>query len=208
MSIKDHGAHTNPEIYPENVEFLGFVGGWDSDVGIDTVQILFYLIRTKDLDWLEVVLKYSNSIVSRDCVMSIRRRGSKRAASARLLDAHIRSRVHYEHPVPPYQSGLLTNGELESIVGAIAEELTRNGRVAAEEQCWHEATIIKMARELGLDPRPAGHDDSAWMASCPQSRNHWIMISPERNQFGCGYCRRKGGPQDLRAFYDVVHRLS
>jgi hypothetical protein len=71
---------------------------------------------------------------------------------------------------------------LESIVGAIAEELTRNSRVAAEEQCRHEAAIIQMARELGLDPRPAGHDDSAWMASCPQSRNHWMMISPERNQ--------------------------
>ena len=26
------------------------------------------------------------------------------------------------------------------------------------------------------------------------------MISPERNEFGCGYCRRKGGPQELVHF--------
>jgi hypothetical protein len=209
MSIEEHAAHTDPEFFPENVEFLGFVGGWDGYTGVDTVQILFYLIRTKDLDWLEVVVKKSSSsIVSRNCVMSIPRHGSKREAAARLLDAHVRSRVHYEYPTPPYQSGLLTSSELESSVGAITEELARNSRVAAEKQCRQEAAIIKMARELGLDPHPAGHNDSAWMAGCPQSRNHWIMISPDRNQFGCGYCRRKGGPQELRAFYDAVRSRS
>jgi hypothetical protein len=206
ISVEEHAA--DPEFFPENVEFLGFVGGWDCDTGIDTVQILFYLIRTKDLDWLEVVVRHSGSIMSRSCVMSISRDGSRREAAARLLDAHVRSRVHYECPGPPYQSGLLTKGELESIVGAIAEELTRNRRMATEKQRRYEATIIKMARELGLDPRPAGHNDSAWMASCPQSMNHWIMISPERDEFGCGYCRRKGGPQELRAFYDAVRPTS
>ncbi len=209
MSTEEHAARTDPEFFPENVEFLGFIGGWDCYTGVDTIQILFYLIRTKDLDWLEVVLKYSNSIMSRNCAVSIPRHGSKkREAATQLLDVYVRSRVHYECPVPPYQSGLLTNGELESIVGAIAEELTRNSRVAAEEQCRHEATIIKVARELRLYPRPAGHNSCAWMANCPQSSNHWIMISPEHNEFGCGYCRRKGGPQELRAFYDVVHPRS
>lgn len=206
MSMEQH--NTDPEFFPENVEFLGYVGGWDCYVGVDTFQSLFYLIRTKELDWLEVVLKYSNSILSRSCVMSIPRHGSKRKAAARILDTHVRSRVHYECPVPPYQPGLLTNGELESIVEAIADELKRNSGVAEEEQRRHEAEIIKMARELGLDPRPAGHNDSAWMASCPQTGNHWLMISPKHNQFGCGYCRRKGGPQELRAFYDAVRPRS
>jgi hypothetical protein len=202
MSIEEHAAHADPEFFPENVEFLGFVGGWDCYTGVDAVQIL------KDLDWLEVVKKLSSSIVSRNCVMSIPRHGSKREAAARLLDAHVRPRVHYEWPVPPYQSGLLTNGELQSIVGAIAEELACNSRVAAEKQCRQEAAIIKMARELGLDPHPAGHNDSAWMAGCPQSGSHWIMISPASNEFGCGYCRRKGGPQELLAFYDAVRSRS
>jgi hypothetical protein len=208
MSNEEHAAHTDPEFFPKDIDFLGFIGGWDCYTGVDTVQSLFYLIRTKDVDWLEVVLKYSNSIMSRNCVTSIPRRGSKREAAAQLLDAHVRSRVHFEGPVPPYQSGLLTSGELEAIVEGIAEELTRNSRMAAEKQFRQEAPIIKMARELGLAPRPAGHNDSAWMAGCPQSSNHWIMISPERNEFGCGYCRRKGGLQELRAFYDAVRPTS
>lgn len=55
---------------------------------------------------------------------------------------------------------------------------------------------------LGLDPRPAGHNHNAWMANCPRT-SHWLMISAEQNEFGCGYCRRKGGPAELRAFYET-----
>jgi hypothetical protein len=150
-------------------------------------------------------VKYSDKIPSRRCVMSIPRHGSKEEAATRLLDAHVRSRVHYECPVAPFQSGLLTHDELKGIVRAIAEERTDNIRVTEEEQREHEAPIVQMARELGLDPCPAGHNHSAWMAGCPRSRNHWIMISPSHNEFGCAYCRRKGGPQELRAFYDLVH---
>ena len=204
MSVKKRAAHTDPEFFPENVEFLGFIGGWDCYVGVDTVQTLFYLIRTKEQDWLEEVVKYSSTIMNRHCVLSLPRHGSKQDAAVRLMDAHLRSRVHYECPVPPYPSGLLKTDELESIVKAIAEELKRNSEAAEEEQRRHQTPIIKLARELDLDPRPAGHNDSAWMANCPQSSSHWIMISPERNAFGCGYCRQKGGPAELEAFAEHV----
>jgi hypothetical protein len=203
MSAAEQAEHTDPKFFPENVEFLGFVGGWECYVGIDTVRTLFYLIRTKERDWLEAVVKYSNKIISRSCVKSIARHGSKREAAARLLVAHMRSQVHHDRPGPPYQSGLLTIGELKGIVGAIAAELKHNSRAAEEEQRRHEAPIIKMARALGLDPCPAGHNDSAWMANCPRGA-HWIMISPSHNEFGCGYCHRKGGPEELHTFYDLV----
>jgi hypothetical protein len=107
MSTKEHQeSKEHQEFFPENVEFLGFVGGWDCWIGVDAIQMLFYLIRTKDLDWPEAVVRYSGTIMSRDCVMSAPRYGSKREAAARLLDAHVRSRVHYEFPVPPYQSAI------------------------------------------------------------------------------------------------------
>ena len=28
------------------------------------------------------------------------------------------------------------------------------------------------------------------------------MLAPLTNQFGCGYCRQKGGPRELQALYD------
>ena len=77
--------------------------------------------------------------------MSIPRNGSKREAATQLLDAHVRSWIHYECPVAPYRSGmLLTSGELQSIVRAIADEMKRNSEAAEEEQRQHQAPIIEM----------------------------------------------------------------
>ena len=120
--MSNAASATDPE-FPQNIEFLGFVGGWNCDFGIDTAEELFYLIRTNDADWLEVAVRYSERIMSRKCVVSVPRQGSKREAAARLLDAHVRSRVHYGFPVPPYRKGLLTSGELENIVGAVTRRV-------------------------------------------------------------------------------------
>ena len=205
MLEKKLSKTADPDFFPENVEFLGFIGGWDCAVGIDTVQNLFYLIRTSELDYLEVVARYSGRVLSRNCVASIPRHGSRQEAAVRLLGAYVRARVHYDFPVPPYQRGLLTSGELENTVAAVVAELERNSRAADEEQRRREAPIIKAARELGLNPRPAGHDSVAWIADCPR-RSHSLMISPSNNEFGCGYCRQKGGPAELQAFCDSVRR--
>jgi hypothetical protein len=196
--MSDAAAAIDPE-FPENIEFLGFVGGWYCDFGIDTVEELFYLIRTNDADWLELVVRYSGKITSRKCVVSVPRQGSEREAAARLLDAHVRGWIYYGCPVQPYWIGLLTSSELERIVGAITDEFERNSRAAEKEQGQHEAPIIKMARELNLNPKPVGHNKTVWIADCPR-RSHWIMISPSLNEFGCGYCRRKGGPKERRSF--------
>jgi hypothetical protein len=172
------------------------IGEWDRDIGVDTLHEALYLIRGDEQDALET--SYSKEIV-----MAAPRQGTEREAATRLLDAYVRARVHYDFPVQPYLPGLLSSSELEEIVKAVADELKRNSRVAEEEQRQHEAPIITMARKLKLDPRPAGHSISVWIAGCPRG-NHWMMISTAHNEFGCSYCRSKGGPAELQAFYDHV----
>jgi hypothetical protein len=86
---------------------------------------------------------------------------------------------------------------LGDIVGTVTDELNCNAMMAAQR--GHNAPIVKLARELGLDRRPAGHNSSAWIADCPR-RSHSFMISPSLNEFGYGYCHRKGGPAELEAF--------
>ena len=120
------------------------------------------------------------------------------------MNAYVRGQVYYSFPAPPYRRGLLTSGELENIVGAVSAEFERNGRAAEKEQGRNEAPIIKMARELNLNPKPAGHNKTAWIADCPR-KSHWMMISPSLNAFGCGYCRRRGGPKQLKKFFESAH---
>jgi len=152
-----------------------------------------------DSDWVK-------SKITCGCVAGAPREGTENKAAMRLLGALVRARVPYEFPRPPYLPGLLTRRELAGIVRTVAEELRCNSLAADAAQKVWKAPIIELANELGLNPRPAGHNASAWVADCPR-RSHTLMLSSSLNEFGCGYCRRKGGPAELEAFADHIKSL-
>jgi hypothetical protein len=201
-----------------------FAGAWHLDVGIDTIHEALFLARDDDGDRLwslttptENATRESLSARERGdrdwikrkitygCVAGAARRGTPREAASTLLGRLFRSRTHFAYSRPPYVSGLLTSQEIASIIEAIAEELRSNREMAEASRHNHEAAIIKAARDLKLNPRPAGHVSTAWIAGCAR-RSHFIMISPSRNEFGCGYCKRAGGPAELEAVCEEVVR--
>jgi len=199
-----------------------FVGAWCNYVGIDHLYEALFLVRDDKQDLLWSLTTHSEkstkqnlaarkggdpewakSKITCGCVCGAPREGTENKAAIRLLDALVRAKVPYEFPQPPYLPGLLTRRELAGIVRAAAEELRCNSLAAEAAQKVLKAPIIELANELGLNPRPAGHNGSAWVADCPR-RSHTLMLSPSLNEFGCGYCRRKGGPAELRDFADDV----
>ena len=200
-----------------------FVGAWCNYLGIDSLYEAFFLVRDdrQDLLWSLATHsekstkqnlaarkggdpKWAKSKITCGCVGGAPREGAENKAAIQLLDALVRARVPYEFPQPPYLPGLLPRRELAGIVKAVAEELRRNSLAAEVAQKVWKAPIIELANKLGLNPRPAGHNDSAWIADCPR-RSYTLAPSP--NEFWCGYWRRKGGPAELEAFADHVKSL-
>ncbi len=62
-----------------------------------------------------------------------------------------------------------------------------------------DAPILIAARKCRLNPEPSATSSWGWSVRCPGT-NHSLMISTKDNTFGCGYCKRQGGPEELRAF--------
>jgi len=124
--------------------------------------------------------------------------GPKEAARE-LFKALVGSRLHYTMPAAPFGGGLLSAEELGQEVADILAELERNDRAAEAAERANPSPIVLVAMTFELNPRPAGHNPTSWVANCPGG-HHWIMISTSSNQFGCGYCRRKGGPGELLTF--------
>lgn len=61
--------------------------------------------------------------------------------------------------------------------------------------------LIIYCTEHKLYPEPEGHSPYNWKANCPSGRQHHIMIStssPEEHSWGCGYCKKKGGLEELK----------
>ena len=123
------------------------------------------------------------------------RGGRERDSARRLLKALVRSRVGFGWPVQWYAGDLVDEPAYMTLLDELSQGLDRNARAARKQK----APIIETARRLRLGPEPTCTSPVAWQARCPGA-NHYLYISSASNSFGCGWCRRKGGPEELEAF--------
>ncbi len=84
---------------------------------------------------------------------------------------------------------------LNSAITKARETIQKN----KDDAIANPGDVVRVAKECGLDPQPAGHNEHSWRARCPGT-GHALMIATD--SFGCGYCRRNGGAVDLRAFVE------
>lgn len=61
--------------------------------------------------------------------------------------------------------------------------------------------LIKYCKSIGLNPEPEGSSFTNWKANCPSGGQHHIMISTKSNEWGCGYCKKKGDLNSLKEWW-------
>ena len=112
-----------------------------------------------------------------------------------LLSEYFDAVCGFYSPVKFLAEGLLLKCDYEAIVQRQNETIRRNQEVARKQ----ETKIIEVATELDLQPQAPLLNPEIWSARCPGT-GHQLYINASKNEFGCGYCGRKGGPKDLRVF--------
>jgi hypothetical protein len=131
------------------------------------------------------------------CAYAVRKRDDESASCLGLLDRLFHARVGFCWPERFIAGEIVEKSGYEWVVRGLKKEVDRNEREARAR----ETGIIRTARELGLAPRPAGTGPDHWFANCP-GKNHPLYITTTAGSFGCGWCRRKGGVGELRAFVE------
>lgn len=116
----------------------------------------------------------------------------------------LRNRIEANLPYigfPKFQNTpVLTKKEFEDLTDAILNEKT-----AISEQAKQNITpLINFLEERQLHPRPTGDTPFSWKARCPAGTIHHIMVSSKHDEWGCGYCGRKGGLKDLEQWLDDI----
>ena len=165
-------------------------------IEVDEMEADLCFQRKEAMDslWMEAEYGYrSDSVFSQA-------RGSVKEACRRLFKAHIRKWRRYESPGRLITPALLSATDFRAAIEEVRLEIERNQRTAASI----DTEIISVARELKLNPEPKGDSPTNWIAKCPGGK-HWITIAPTSNQFGCDWCKVKGGPEELRSFAERRH---
>ena len=120
-----------------------------------------------------------------------------------VIDMLVRARWPYEVAGAIVEEGLIRAAVWNSGLHLFREEIEANTRKAREEIEARPSPVVEVARELGLNPQPHGTGAGNWKARCPET-NHPLFISTVSDQWGCGWCKRKDGAEELRQF--VVER--
>jgi hypothetical protein len=190
-----------------------FVCSYTNDFGIDAIDQAVAFERAEKRDNLWIVsgisfltsTKLAHGMAPRDIpldeattwgvTLSCNQRGRISFASVEMLEALIRSGIGYNWPRQFIDSGLVSGEVFAELLSKLEAELDDNARAAKSGA----NAIVRAAHELRLNPRPSGTGPNSWIASCPQT-NHPLRIDAEANLFGCGWCKRKGGPTELEQF--------
>ena len=67
------------------------------------------------------------------------------------------------------------------------------------------SSFLDFLREKGLHPKPFDEEKGQWVANCPSGAKHPIMINAYFDEFGCGWCKKKGGKQELKDWIQEIN---
>ena len=179
----------NPIDFGESA-FIRRVGGEDE------LWVADFDVETND-EYISIDLGKSESFDNYWCAVSAPSSGDILTAGKILLTHLFRSRVGYNFPSSFMKEGFLPAEGFNELVQNLKDELDQH----AEQARSLKSDIIMAAEELGLHPQADGRSPKSWRASCPTHPGHPIYIDAEKNIFGCPWCRRKGGVEELRAFH-------
>jgi hypothetical protein len=190
-----------------------FVCSYVNSFGIEDIDQSVFFKRTGERDELWVICGTSSltskklaegmdpadlpldDAITWGLTVSRNHHGSISSAKVGMLEVLIRSGIGYNWPRRYIDGGHVKGGAFSDLVAKLEAELDDNSREAKSGN----SAIVAAAQELHLYPRPSGTGPNSWIASCPRT-NHPLRIDAEADIFGCGWCRRKGGPEELRTF--------
>ena len=116
-----------------------------------------------------------------------------------IINALLRARWPYEIAGECLREGMISRDRWQAALDVFDAERRRHREESKMRVAEKPSAVINAAQLLGLYPEPTGQHPDKWQASCPGT-NHSIFISPEQDKWFCGWCRRKGGPEELEAF--------
>lgn len=171
---------------------------YEVSVSVDEVEETAYFVRHEDLDelWTKVDGRDTGRVIHGPTA------GTEQEAAEQMLAELIHSRVGFMWPSDFIRAGTIDEKGFQTIQRTVEAELETVKAVALNTQ----SLIVRTAKALGLGPEPSMNSSTSWTANCPGT-SHFIFISTESEEFGCGYCKKRGGPKELEEFVAERKRL-
>ena len=99
------------------------------------------------------------------------------------------------------ESTLFSESEFSDLIESVKNEKTTIKNKAVQLR----TPFIDFLETMNYNPKPTGNTEYSWEIGCPNSEGkHFLMVSTLNDEWGCGYCNRKG---DLEGFKNWLREL-
>ena len=171
---------------------------------MDTLEIMGdidfkYFYRVTDDNYIQLAYKMDKREMEL-CAQYRLRHDNLKENITFIVKENIEAHLPYEGFPIFEKSTVFTEQEFNSIIQSIKDEKNAIIKQATSTQ----TPLIDYLREQNLNPRPTGYTPNSWVARCPCGGNHHIMVSTLNDEWGCGYCNRKGEIPELEKWLQEV----
>ncbi len=194
------GVRMNPRLYFGSCESIID----EFEYLMDTLEIMGdidfkYFYRVTDDNYIQLAYRMDGGEMELCAQYKLRYENLKENIIF-IVKENIEANLPYEG-FPIFQNSVVfTRQEFDSIIKSMKDE-----KLAIMEQAKaYQTPLIDYLREQQLNPRPTGYNYNSWVARCPCGGNHQIMVSTLNDEWGCGYCKRKGKIPELEKWLQEV----
>ena len=101
------------------------------------------------------------------------------------------------------ESPLFTESEFLSLIQSVKSEISGVKYQASQ----FRTSFIDFLEKMNYNPKPTGNTKYSWTIGCPNAEGkHFLMISTLNDEWGCGYCNKKGDLEDFKNWLRELDR--
>ena len=200
---KKEGIVMNSKLYfgdpiPVFSQFTYFIILEDIDWGAQ----FYYYYRVTDDNFIQIAYGLDNKEHS-ICAQYQKTNQDLKSNLKKILNNYIEANRFYTGYFSFVESCLFTESEYTCMVNSIKNELKGIKHQASQSK----TPFIEYLEKNNFNPKPTGNTKYSWKIGCPNSEGkHFIMISTLNDEWGCGYCNRKGGLEGFKNWLRELDR--
>ncbi|WP_026449578.1 hypothetical protein [Aequorivita capsosiphonis] len=162
-----------------------------------------YFYRVTDDNFIQLAYSYNESELTIIAQYRLRFQNLKENINF-IVNNNIEAKCPYNGYPTFENSSVFTKQEFEAIITT----LKNSNKAITDKAFEHTTPFINFLKENNLHPFPSGDFYTNWNARCPSGRSHFITISTEKDEWGCGYCRREGKQAELEKWLLEIKEAS
>ena len=194
MNISDTGIEYKHFLRYDQICFEGFGYGY-TDLYFDFNQTTMFIIKIDRTNKKEIEMQFPLKSAEANIIAELKD----------FLINILSYRKNFFGEPEFVQSNIFSKESFDTMLQQATRLIDEKYDLAVKSSA--DNALIKYCQSIGLSPEPEGSSPTNWQAKCVSGGQHNLMISTISNEWGCGYCRRKGDLHSLKEWYESKKKL-